>query len=313
MKVLISGGAGFIGSHLVDFYLKKGHQVWCVDNLLTGSQENIAGHQESKSFHFLREDVTELNPDGFPADLDYILHLASPASPPDYFRHPIETLKVNSLGTERLLNLALKSKARFLYTSTSEVYGDPEIPVQNEGYWGHVNPIGPRSVYDEAKRYGEALVMAYHRQHGVNTRLVRVFNTFGPRMRLGDGRVVPNFIAQVLTGKPVTVYGDGKQTRSFCYVDDLIGGITVLMEKDYHLPVNLGNPSEFTVLELAGIIQKIVGKTARIEFLPALEDDPRRRKPDITRARELLGWEPKISLEEGLRRTIAYFQERIEK
>lgn len=310
MKILISGGAGFIGSHLCDYYLKKKYDVWCLDNFITGRQENIAPHLNSKFFHFRLVDVTRLNREKLPGDFNFVFHLASPAAPPDYFKYPLETLRVNSLGTEKLLNLALKCQAKFLYTSTSEVYGDPEIPVQDENYWGNVNPIGVRAVYDEAKRYGESLVMAYHRKCDVNTRIVRIFNTYGPRMRLEDGRVVPNFIAQVLTGKPLTIYGDGKQTRSFCYIDDLIKGITALMEKDYHLPINLGNPGEFTILQLADLIQKIVVKEADIQFLPGLEDDPRLRKPDISRAKNILGWEPKITLEEGLRKTIGWFKRR---
>ncbi len=311
MKIFIAGGSGFIGSHLCDHYIGQGAKVWCLDNLASGSEGNIAQLSRRAEFTFLHADLTEFDLSSLRQDFNLVFNLASCASPPDYFRLPIETLRVNSLGTEQCLKLALKCGAVFLFSSTSEVYGDPEIPVQNEEYWGHVNPIGPRSVYDEAKRYGEAIVMAYHRKHQADTRLIRIFNTFGPRMRLEDGRVVPNFIHQAFTGKPLTVYGDGKQTRSFCYVDDLIAGITKLVTVDYHLPVNLGNPGEFTVLELAEIIQRLLGKKTAIEHGPPLEDDPRRRKPDITRATQLLGWTPKIPLEEGLRRTIAYFRERI--
>ncbi|HNS32653.1 MAG TPA: SDR family oxidoreductase [bacterium] len=312
-KVFIAGGAGFIGSYLCEYYLKNNYGVWCVDNLLTGSKENISGNLDNGNFRFIEADVTGLNPEKFPGDFDCVFHLASPASPPDYFKYPIETLRVNSIGTENCLRLALRCRAKFLYTSTSEVYGDPLIPVQNEEYWGNVNSIGVRSVYDEGKRYGEAIVMAYNRKYGVNTHLVRIFNTYGPRMRLEDGRVVPNFIYQSLTGKPLTVYGDGMQTRSFCFMDDLIKGIVLLVEKEYHLPVNLGNPGEFTVMELAELIQKILGKRAEIKFMPPLEDDPKRRKPDISRARELLNWKPEIPLEEGLRKTIDFFKNKVKK
>jgi len=311
-KILIAGGSGFIGSHLCDYYTARGDEVWSLDNLITGREENIACLLSEKNFRFLKEDVIYLDLKKLPGDFDYVFHLASPASPPDYFEHPLETLRVNSLGTENLLKLALRCNARFLFSSTSEVYGDPLISVQNEEYWGNVNPIGPRSVYDEGKRYGESIVMAYHRKYQVDTRLIRIFNTYGPRMRLKDGRVIPNFVYQVLMNKPITIYGDGKQTRSFCYIDDLIAGITGMMEmEDYHLPVNLGNPVEFTIIQLAEIIQKIIGKSVKIEFLPALEDDPKRRRPDISKARKLLGWQPKIQLEEGLEKTIDYFREKI--
>ncbi len=311
-KILIAGGAGFIGSHLCDYYIAGGDEVWCMDNLITGSEDNIAGHANCKSFRFLQQDVIALNPEKMPDDFSHVFNLASPASPPDYFENPLETLRVNSIGTENLVRLALRCNARFLFSSTSEVYGDPVIPVQNEEYWGNVNPVGPRAVYDEAKRYGEAIIMAYHRKFSADTRIIRIFNTYGPRMRLRDGRVVPNFVYQVLAGKPLTIYGDGKQTRSFCYVDDLVAGIAGMMElEDYHLPVNLGNPVEFTVLQLAEIIQEILGKKVRMEFLPALEDDPRRRKPDISKAMELLGWKPSVQLEEGLRKTIDYFMDKL--
>lgn len=307
-KVLIAGGAGFIGSHLCDYYISLGDKVCCLDNLATGAQANVEHLLSSPLFSLVKADVVRLDEAKLDGDFDMVFNLASPASPPDYFRLPVETLRVNSLGTENLLELARRCNAKFLFTSTSEVYGDPLIPVQNEEYWGNVNSIGPRSVYDEAKRYGEAMVMAYFRKYGADTRIVRIFNTYGPRMRLRDGRVIPNFIAQLLEKKPLTVYGDGKQTRSFCYVDDLIAGLAGMMEKDYHLPVNLGNPGEFTILELAEILQKIAGMKTEIEFLPPLEDDPRRRKPDITRAKELLGWRPTVALEDGLRKTLAYFK-----
>jgi len=310
-KVFISGGAGFIGSFLCDYYINRNCEVWCIDNLLTGSRDNIAEFLKDRNFKFIEKDVIGFNPENMPSDFDYIFHFASPASPPDYFRYPIETLRVNSIGTENCLNLALKCKAAFLYASTSEVYGDPLIPIQNEEYWGNVNSIGVRSVYDEGKRYGEAIVMAYHRKYGMNTHIVRIFNTYGPRMRLDDGRAIPNFVYQALTGQPLTVYGDGKQTRSFCYIDDLIRGIVLLIEKGYHLPVNLGNPVEFTVIQLAELIQKITGKKTEITFMPPLEDDPKRRKPDIRRAKELLGWQPEISLEEGLKKTIDYFNNKV--
>jgi len=313
MKILISGGAGFIGSYLVDFYLEKGAEVWCVDNLSTGCEENISFHLKNPNFKFIQEDVITLDIDKMPIDFDYIFHVASPASPPDYFKYPIETLKANSIGTEKLLLLALKSKTKFLFTSTSEVYGDPEIPIQTEEYYGNVNPIGVRSVYDEGKRFGEAITMAYHRKYGLNTRIARIFNTYGPRMRLNDGRVIPNFIYQALTDKPLTIYGDGKQTRSFCYIDDLIKGLTEMMEKEYHFPINLGNPEEFTILELAEKIKQIIKKNIKFSYKPALPDDPKRRKPDITKAKDILGWEPKISLKKGLEKTILYFKEKIKK
>jgi dTDP-glucose 4,6-dehydratase len=308
-KVLISGGAGFIGSHLCDYYISQGEDVWCIDNLSTGTLDNIEHLLKEPSFRFIQADVISLDVDNtLKEKFDIIFHLASPASPPDYFRLPLETLKVNSLGTEKMLEIARISNAKFLFSSTSEVYGDPTISPQPENYWGNVNPVGPRSVYDEGKRYGEALVMAYYRKYKADTRIVRIFNTYGERMRLNDGRVIPNFIGQLLQGKPLTIYGNGKQTRSFCYISDLIRGITKMIEVDYHLPVNLGNPVEFTILQLAGVIQKIAGIKTQIEFLPPLEDDPKQRKPDISKAKELLGWEPLVSLEEGLKKTIQYFQ-----
>lgn len=310
-KILISGGAGFIGSHLCDYYISQGDEVWCIDNLCTGSIENIKHLLDIRDFKFIQKDVIFLDTDSIPEDFDMVFHLASPASPPDYFRLPLETLKVNSYGTEKMLEVAKKCNAKFLFSSTSEVYGDPAISPQPETYWGNVNPVGPRSVYDEGKRFGEAIVMAYHKKYNADTRIIRIFNTYGERMRLDDGRVIPNFIFQILTGKPLTIYGNGKQTRSFCYIKDLIKGIVKMIEVDYHFPVNLGNPSEFTILELAEVVQKITGKKAVIEFLPPLEDDPKQRKPDISRAKELLNWEPEISLEEGLKNTIDYFYSRI--
>lgn len=309
-KVIISGGAGFIGSHLCDYYIKNGYEVWCIDNLCTGSMENIQHLFNVPDFKFIQKDVSSLNVDSISEKFDMVFHLASPASPPDYFRLPLETLRVNSIGTEKMLEIAKKCNAKFLFSSTSEVYGDPEISPQSETYWGNVNPVGPRSVYDEGKRYGEALVMAYHRKYNTDTRIVRIFNTYGERMRLDDGRVIPNFISQILTGKPLTIYGSGKQTRSFCYVGDMIKGIVKMMEINYHLPVNLGNPCEFTILQLAEIVQKVSGIKADIKFLPPLEDDPKQRRPDISKAKELLNWEPEVSLEEGLKKTIAYFRSR---
>jgi dTDP-glucose 4,6-dehydratase len=307
MKVLITGGAGFIGSYLCKFYYDKGYDVWCIDNCVTGAEENVVSLSSEKSFHFIKEDITSFHLESLPEKFRYVFHLASPASPADYLRLPTETLLVNSLGTKKCLDFALKHEASFLFASTSEVYGDPLVTPQKEEYWGNVNPIGPRSVYDEGKRFGEALVMAYHRKFGIKTYLPRIFNTYGPRMRLNDGRVVPNFIACAIKSKPLVIYGDGKQTRSFCYVEDLVRGLTLLIESDYHLPVNLGNPSEFTVIELAEKIQKITGKKLPVEFGPPLPDDPRQRKPDISVARKVIGWEPAISLEDGLLKTYTYY------
>ncbi|MFN4227548.1 MAG: UDP-glucuronic acid decarboxylase family protein [Candidatus Ratteibacteria bacterium] len=306
-KVLISGGCGFIGSHLCDFFIKNGDIVWCIDNLITSDKENIKHLLNEKNFIFIERDLIYINEDEIDEKFDYVLHLASPASPVDYLKFPIETLKVNSIGTEKMLNIALKSKSTFLFTSTSEVYGDPLIPIQNEQYWGNVNPIGPRSVYDEAKRYGEALVMAYHRKYKLNTKIIRIFNTYGPRMRLNDGRVIPNFIYSALNNQPLPIYGDGKQTRSFCYIDDLIEGIIKVLEVDYNLPINLGNPEEFTIIELAEKIENIFGKKLGFKFLPPMQDDPKKRRPDITLAKKLLNWEPKINLESGLKKTISFY------
>jgi len=304
-RVLITGGAGFIGSHLCELFLKKGYEVICVDNLISGNMDNIA-HLFGERFTFLRYDIT--NPIWISGRMDYILNFASPASPVDYINHPIETLKVGAMGTYNMLELAREKGARFLHASTSEVYGDPLIHPQPETYWGNVNPIGPRSVYDEAKRYAEALVMAYHRLYGLDTRIVRIFNTYGPLMRPNDGRAIPNFISQALKGEPITVYGDGLQTRSFTYITDEIDGIYRLLMSDYHDPVNIGNPEERTILELAKLVIKMTGSKSEIIFKPLPKDDPKVRRPDISRAKEVLGWEPKVPLEEGLKETIRYFR-----
>jgi dTDP-glucose 4,6-dehydratase len=308
-RILVTGGAGFIGSHLCERLVGEGNDVICIDNFLTGSPDNIAPLLGNAHFQFIQQDVTNFI--YVPGELDAILHFASPASPIDYLELPIQTLKVGSLGTHKALGLAKGKGARFLLASTSEVYGDPLVHPQTEDYWGNVNPIGPRGVYDEAKRYAEALTMAYQRTHGVETRIVRIFNTFGPRMRQEDGRVVPNFIAQALRGEDLTVYGDGGQTRSFCYVSDLVEGILRLLRSDYKLPVNIGNPHEMTVLQFAELIIRLTGSRSGIAFKPLPVDDPKVRQPDITRARGVLGWEPAVPVEEGLRRTIAYFRERM--
>jgi len=305
MKALITGGAGFIGSHLCDLLLAKDHEVICVDNLVTGNKNNIA-HIENDNFSFIEHNITK--PLFLEENIDYIFHFASPASPIDYLKLPIQTLKVGALGTHNMLGLAMEKNARFLLASTSEVYGDPLVNPQSEEYWGNVNPIGPRGVYDEAKRFAEAITMAYHRYHGTQTRIVRIFNTYGPRMRLNDGRVVPNFIGQVLNGEDITVYGDGSQTRSFCYVSDEIEGIYRLMMSDYSNPMNIGNPKEYTILEFAKFIIKLTGTDSNIIFKELPEDDPKQRKPDITKARKILNWEPEVSLEQGLRNTIEYFK-----
>jgi dTDP-glucose 4,6-dehydratase len=309
VRTLITGGAGFIGSHLCERFLSRGHEVICVDNLITGSLSNITHLRSDPRFTFFRHDISHpLEIDG---PIDNILHFASPASPVDYLQYPIQTLKVGSLGTHNTLGLAKAKQSRYLIASTSEVYGDPEVHPQKESYWGHVNPIGVRGVYDEAKRFGEAMVMAYHRTHKIDTRIVRIFNTFGPRMRLDDGRVLPNFMGQALRGEPLTVYGDGSQTRSFCFVDDLVDGIEKLLFTDFHEPVNLGNPSEVTILEFAKEILALSGSSSKIDYRPLPQDDPKLRRPDITRARQLLKWEPRIDRHEGLRRTLVYFQRRI--
>jgi dTDP-glucose 4,6-dehydratase len=307
LRILVSGGAGFVPSHLCDRLIQEGHQVVAVDNYLTGRAANLAHLEGHGSFRFVRHDVAEpLPPDG---GFDYVLHLASPASPMDYLEHPIETLQVGSAGTKNMLDVALAHGAAFLLASTSECYGDPTEHPQRETYWGHVNPVGPRSCYDEAKRYAEAITMAYHRRHGLRTHIVRIFNTYGPRMKLNDGRVVPAFLDQALKGHPLTVFGDGTQTRSFCYVSDLVEGIYRLMHSAEAYPVNLGNPEEITILEFAERIRRLTGCTSPIEFRPLPEDDPKQRRPDITKARMLLGWEPRVPLEEGLRRTIEYFRQ----
>ena len=305
MKTIVTGGAGFLGSHLCDLLLENGHEVICIDNLVTGNAKNIE-HIKLDKFTYLKHDVTK--PIYFGDKIDYIFHLASPASPMDYLELPIQTLKVGALGTYNMLGLAKEQGARFLLASTSETYGDPLVNPQPETYWGNVNPIGPRGVYDEAKRYAEAITMAYHRYHGVDTRIVRIFNTYGPRMRLNDGRVVPNFIGQALRGEDLTVYGDGSQTRSFCYVGDEVDGIYRLMMSDYALPVNIGNPEEHTILEFAKFVLDITGSNSRIVYNELPVDDPKQRRPDIKKARNLLNWEPKIGLREGLEGTVAYFK-----
>ena len=306
MRVLVTGGAGFLGSHLCERLLVEGHEVVAIDNLLTGNLRNIAHLSGEPRFRFVRQDVTQFI--AVEGDIDAVLHFASPASPIDYLLLPIQTLKVGSLGTHNALGLAMAKSARFLLASTSEVYGDPLVHPQPETYWGNVNPIGPRGVYDEAKRFAEAMTMAYRRAHGVDTRIVRIFNTYGERMRPRDGRVVPALISQALAGEPMTVFGDGSQTRSFCYVSDLIEGIYRLLLSGEPDPVNIGNPSELSVLEFARTIRRLTGTRSEIVFKPLPEDDPKVRQPDISRARTLLGWEPKVKLEEGLSRTIEYFR-----
>jgi len=307
-RSLVTGGAGFIGSHLCDFLLAKGHEVICIDNLLTGTTDNIA-HINNERFTFLKYNVT--NYLFVSGQLDYVFHLASPASPVDYLELPIQTMKVGALGTLNALGLAKAKNATFTLASTSEVYGDPEHHPQKEDYWGNVNPIGPRGVYDEAKRFGEALTMAYHRYHAVKTRIARIFNTFGPRMRLRDGRVVPNFICQALAKEPLTVYGDGSQTRSFCYVSDLVEGLYRLAESDETSPTNIGNPNEMSILDFAEKINQLTGNDAGIAYRQLPVDDPKCRRPDISKAKDVLGWEPKVSLEEGLRLTLDWFKTQV--
>jgi len=313
MRILITGGAGFIGSHLCDRLLVDGHEVIAMDNLSTGSVDHIAHLAGHARFHFIKHDVTNyIFVDG---PLDAVLHLASLPSPVDYLNYPIQTLKVGALGTHKTLGLALTKRARFLLASTSEVYGDPLVHPQHEDYWGNVNPIGPRGVYDESKRFAEALTMAYHHYHGVDTRIARIFNTYGPRMRSDDGRVVPNFVCQALRGVPLTVYDDGSRTRGFCYVDDLVDGLVRLLHAEENAPVNLGNPSEMTILDLARQVLALTGSRSSIEFVTPTDartaDDPKIRCPDIGKARRVLGWEPRVPLEEGLRHTIDYFRERV--
>jgi dTDP-glucose 4,6-dehydratase len=308
-RTLITGGAGFLGSHLCEYILDKGHEVICMDNLITGSKDNIA-HIKSERFEFVEHNVTEfINLQG---DLDYILHFASPASPIDYLELPIQTLKVGALGTHNALGLAKAKKAVFFLASTSEVYGDPLVHPQPEDYWGNVNPIGPRGVYDEAKRFAEAITMAYHRTHGINTKIIRIFNTYGPRMRVNDGRAIPNFLKQALTGKNLTVYGDGSQTRSFCYVSDLVEGIYRLLTSDQNEPINIGNPKEMTIKEIAEKILHATNSKSKISFVPLPEDDPKVRQPDITRAKKYLNWEPVVELDKGLQTTLKYFREQLQ-
>lgn len=305
-RILITGGAGFLGSHLCDRFINEGYYVIAMDNLITGDMKNIEHLMPNKNFEFYHHDVSKYI--HIPGKLDYILHFASPASPIDYLKIPIPTLKVGSLGTHNCLGLALAKGARMLIASTSEVYGDPLVHPQNEDYWGNVNPVGPRGVYDEAKRFQEAMTMAYHTFHGVETRIVRIFNTYGPRMRLNDGRALPAFVGQALRGEDITIFGDGSQTRSFCYVDDLIEGIYRLLMSDYTQPVNIGNPDEISILDFAKEIIELTGTDQKIVFHDLPKDDPKQRKPDITRAKELLGWEPKVSRKEGLKITYNYFK-----
>ncbi len=306
MRAVITGGAGFLGSHLCDRLIAERWDVLCLDNLITGTESNISHLTSHPRFRSARQDVTRYI--DVPGPVDYVLHFASPASPVDYLKLPIQTLKVGALGTHNSLGLALAKKAKYLLASTSECYGDPQVTPQPESYWGHVNPIGPRGVYDEAKRFAEAMTMAYHRAHGVDTHIVRIFNTYGPRMRLNDGRALPNFVYQALRGDPITVYGDGKQTRSFCYVSDLIDGIFKLMLSDEHEPTNIGNPQEITILEFARRVRELLGAKTEIVFESLPVDDPKQRCPDISKAKRLLHWEPKISLDEGLRLTLGFFK-----
>jgi len=309
MRMLITGGAGFIGSHLCEFFLDRDWDVICMDDFVTGSRDNLSTVESRRGFTLVEHDVTEyIRIDG---DLDWVLHFASPASPLDYLELPIQTLKVGALGTHNALGVAKAKGARFVLASTSEVYGDPLVHPQREDYWGHVNPIGPRGVYDEAKRFAEAITMAYHRTHGIDTRIMRIFNTFGPRMRLNDGRAIPAFMSQALTGTPLTVFGDGSQTRSFQYISDLIEGLWRLMETPLNDPVNIGNPHEMTLLDLAKRIAQLTGSRSEIVFRPLPVDDPKVRQPEIGRARALLGWEPRVDIEEGLRLTVDWFREKL--
>ncbi|HTG27516.1 MAG TPA: UDP-glucuronic acid decarboxylase family protein [Methylomirabilota bacterium] len=309
MRAVVTGGAGFLGSHLCDRLLTEGWEVLAVDNFITGTAENVQHLSKNAKFKLEIEDVSNSDALQVDGEVGYVLHFASPASPPDYLKHPIATMMVGSIGTQNALELALRKNAKFFMASTSECYGDPEMSPQKEEYWGHVNSVGPRSVYDEAKRFSEAMTMAYYRHHRVDTRIVRIFNTYGPRMRLNDGRALPNFVYQALSGQALTIYGDGRQTRSFCYVDDLIDGIYKLMLSDEHLPVNIGNPQEITILEFAERIRKHFDNVPQIIFEPLPQDDPKRRCPDISKAKRILKWEPKINLEEGLKRTLAYFKQ----
>ncbi|MBM15276.1 MAG: NAD-dependent dehydratase [Nitrospina sp.] len=307
-RTLVTGGAGFLGSHLCEYLLNKGHEVVCMDNLITGSKENISEIKNS-AFQFINHNVSEfINIEG---NLDYILHFASPASPIDYLDLPIQTLKVGALGTHNALGLAKAKKAVFLLASTSEVYGDPLMHPQPEEYWGNVNPIGPRGVYDEAKRFAEAITMAYHRTHGINTKIVRIFNTYGPRMRIKDGRAIPNFLKQALTGENLTVYGNGSQTRSFCFVTDLVEGIFRLLMSEHHEPVNIGNPNEMTIRQMADKILQATQSDSKIVYVPLPEDDPKTRQPNISLAKKILNWEPKVNLDEGLKSTKQYFKQKL--
>ena len=308
-RVLITGGAGFLGSHLCDRFVNEGYHVIAMDNLITGDLHNIEHLFKLEHFEFYHHDVSKFV--HVPGKLDYILHFASPASPIDYLKMPIQTLKVGSLGTHNLCGLAKEKRARMLIASTSEVYGDPLVHPQNEEYWGNVNPIGPRGVYDEAKRFQEAITMAYHNFHGLETRIVRIFNTYGPRMRLDDGRALPAFMSQALRGEDITVFGDGSQTRSFCYVGDLVEGIYRLLLSDYHMPVNIGNPHEISLNDFAVEIQRLIGSDSKIVYMPLPQDDPKQRQPDITKAKTILGWEPKVERAEGLKITLDYFKEKI--
>ena len=307
--VLVAGGAGFIGSHLCDYFIKRNYRVIAMDNLLTGNLQNLRHLEKDKNFSFRKQDISR--PFSLAGPVDAVLNFASPASPPDYVNFSIETLDVGSSGTRHLLEIARAKNSIFLHASTSEVYGDPEVTPQDETYWGHVNPVGPRSMYDEAKRFSEALVMAHHRKYRVNTKIVRIFNTYGQRMRPEDGRVIPNFISQALRGKPLTVYGKGQQTRSYCYVDDLVRGIFGLCLSDFHLPVNLGNPNEMSVMKLAKLILQMTGSKSKISHCPLPADDPKQRCPDITLAKKILDWQPTVSLKEGLRHTLDYFRQKV--
>lgn len=310
MKVLISGGAGFIGSHLCDYYLNRGDEVLCVDNFITGRRENISHLIINSKFHLIEADISE--PIEVSGQLDAILHFASPASPKDFTKYPIQIMRANGFGTYQLLELARKKQSKFLLASTSEVYGDPLVHPQTEDYQGNVNPIGIRSVYDESKRFAEALSFAFYREYGIPIRIARIFNTYGPRMRIDDGRVVPNLILNAMQSQPLTIYGDGKQTRSFCYIDDLIDGIAKLLDGDISEPINLGNPDEFTILELANLILELTKTKSELKFVALPQDDPKRRKPDISKAKRLLGWEPKVSLKQGLKQTIDWFKQQIQ-
>jgi len=309
VRIFITGGAGFIGSHLIDRLMEKGHEVICMDNLITGNLGNLSRFQSGRRFVFLQQDVTK--PIEVEGPIDYVLHFASPASPVDYLTYPIPTLKVGSLGTHNALGFAKAKQAKFLLASTSEVYGDPLVSPQPESYWGNVNPIGPRGVYDEAKRFAEAITLAYHRSHAIDTKIARIFNTYGPRMRKEDGRAVPNFINQTLKGEPLTVYGDGRQTRSFCFISDLIEGLIRLMESPLDEPVNLGNPEEMTILELAQKVIQMTQSKSKVEWKPLPTDDPKQRRPDISKAKKSLNWQPVVPLDEGLRLTIEDFRKRM--